>query len=193
MVRNVRRRRKQRFYWAEIGFLILGLIGLRPSIVSEIFSMRPTMESRAPRNTNTFYDTTQPWAQPSVQQSQAFTYPTPLPGALSYTPDRPTQYQANYPTSSNAWEPARSSKVTWPDAQLHNYVHTGGTTPNSAPPYYGAPMTAYGAPMTAVAPHVASPYYGSAYAPSQNGGPPAVNGLRYQTPGTTNPPYTGRY
>jgi hypothetical protein len=35
----VRRRSKQRIYWVEIGFLILGLIALRPSLVSDILNM----------------------------------------------------------------------------------------------------------------------------------------------------------
>lgn len=32
-----RRRKKRRFYWVELGFLLLGLIGLRPEILTELF------------------------------------------------------------------------------------------------------------------------------------------------------------
>lgn len=45
-----RRRTRRRFYWAEIGFLILGLIGLKPEIITALLpkSNPPTVTSNAP-------------------------------------------------------------------------------------------------------------------------------------------------
>ena len=36
MSTSARRKRSKRFYWAEIGFLILGLIALKPEILTEL-------------------------------------------------------------------------------------------------------------------------------------------------------------
>ena len=84
---NRRRRKKRRFYWVELGFLLLGLIGLRPEILTELFpNNRQTTSSFSQNNPyNTFYV---PVQNVPVQNLQPVWQPVyqapPQPQTLSY-------------------------------------------------------------------------------------------------------------
>ncbi|MBU6237745.1 MAG: hypothetical protein KGQ51_07945 [Planctomycetes bacterium] len=135
MARMVRRRSKQRIYWVEIGFLILGLIALRPSLVSDILNMGRNPQPYIPRTqlvgdySNDYYrnypssagvSSYYPvWNQPSYSVSDP---------RVSYDPR--TTYD---PRSSNV----ASSNVAWPDAQVHQYIHNGSSAPLVASPTFG--------------------------------------------------------
>lgn len=64
-----RRRKKQRFYWVELGFLLLGIIGLKPEILTELLpSNRANVQSLSQLPTyNTLYVPVQA-LQPVLQQ-----------------------------------------------------------------------------------------------------------------------------
>lgn len=127
MSRTVRRRSKQRIYWVEIGFLILGLIALRPSLVTDIVNMGRSPEPYIPRSqflgeySNDYYRN----------------YPSSA-GVSSYYPvwNQPTYptYSTNQPNA--IYDPRASygaaSNVAWPDAQVHQLVHNGQLVNNGA-------------------------------------------------------------
>jgi hypothetical protein len=123
MARTVRRRSKQRIYWVEIGFLILGLIALRPSLVSDILNMGRSPEPYIPRTqfvgnySNDYYRN----------------YPNSA-GVSSYYP---VWNQPSYPTSDPRVSYGAPSNVAWPDAQVHQYIHNGSSAPLVASPTFG--------------------------------------------------------
>lgn len=137
MARTIRRRRKQRVYWVEIGFLILGLIALRPSLVTDLVSMgRGTSDRYAPRS---------PFAGDYVPAFQA-NGANPV-GLSSYYPNwnQPMVPSANppYPPYTGTWNtpvqqvaatPYPNSNAAWPDAQVHQWVHNGASAPLVASP-----------------------------------------------------------
>jgi len=109
MARSARRKRKRKFYWAEIGFLILGFIGLRPSILAEILGLEPTPEPESTWNASPLNDvadipSTQWGAAPWGQEWNTFQPPaSPWPHYIAMQPpaatqpsSQPAQYQANY-------------------------------------------------------------------------------------------------
>lgn len=137
MARSVRRRRKQRVYWVEIGFLILGLIVLRPSLVAEIAAMG---RGESDRNVSRY---------PSNRENDPG-YQARTPNAVgfrSYYPDwTPTPQQSFDPRTAvgnSAWPPQVMANhpdhtVAWPDAQVHQWIHRGAVAPHVA-----SPMTHY--------------------------------------------------
>jgi hypothetical protein len=96
-----RRRKKRRFYWVELGFLLLGLIGLRPEILTELFpNNRPNPNALTQLNPyNTLYApvaTADPLSQPLLQPA----YQAYQPAYQAYQP----AYQA-YPQQSSYSQP----------------------------------------------------------------------------------------
>jgi hypothetical protein len=99
-----RRRKKRRFYWVELGFLILGLIGLRPEILTELFPNHrpaPAANFYSPVQTllpaNSGYDL-------SGQPLLSYSYPQPNPAVAwqnpawnAYPSPYPPQPQPNAP------------------------------------------------------------------------------------------------
>jgi hypothetical protein len=169
MAKSVRRRKKQRFYWAEIGFLILGLIALRPSLVADLAAMtRPpsTPEYRAVYDRGYSYPSMDlryddpRYIVPSVPSHHVAYWPqydartASLP-ATQHSNAWGTTYQLNTPapTSLSTTNPTASG-VAWPNAQVHQLVHNGVSTPHVASPpwpisapnpsYYPYPSTAPG-------------------------------------------------
>ena len=137
-----RRRKKRRFYWVELGFLILGLIGLRPEILTEFFPNRRTSEP-----VTTYYP--QPLLQPVYQPI----YPAPAQQLAYGYPQYQQQYQQQYPQQhqqqpayqypgnydSSRFDPARMasnpSQVTSRYATNPSGYGTGSTSSsNSTPP-----------------------------------------------------------
>jgi len=97
-----RRRKKRRFYWVELGFLLLGLIGLRPEILTELFpNNRPNPNALTQLNPhNTLYApvaTADPLSQPLLQPA----YQAYQPAYQAYQP----AYQA-YQPAYQAYQPA---------------------------------------------------------------------------------------
>ena len=80
-----RRRKKRRFYWVELGFLLLGLIGLRPEILTEVFP-----NNRASTPTAAYY--TQPLLQPVYQPI----YQAPTQQLANGYPQYHQQYQQQH-------------------------------------------------------------------------------------------------
>lgn len=153
MARTVRRRQKHRIYWVEIGFLILGLIALRPSLVTDLVSMgRGSSESYLPRsqlmgdygrgfpanypNTGGYSSYYPNWNQPSYPSSYPATYPSAYP---SVEPNLGTWNPAWQQTASMPYTtPYSASNVAWPNAQVHQWVHNGASTPLVASPSWNS-------------------------------------------------------
>lgn len=146
-----RRRKKRRFYWVELGFLILGLIGLRPEILTELFPNHrpaPAASFYTPVQTllpaNSPYDLSgqpllsysypQPNPAPAWQNPAWNTYPSPYPPNL-YDPNRiasnPSQVTSRYATN-----PAYPSPTTTGYPQSFYPTQPAGPSPNgsSLPP-----------------------------------------------------------
>ena len=132
-----RRRKKRRFYWVELGFLILGLIGLRPEILTEVFPTRRTIE---PATTYYPQPLLQPVYQPIYQAPpQQLTY-----GYQQYQQQFQQQYQQpsayQYPGNydSSRYDPARvasnPSQVTSRYATNPYGYATGSISSNNSTP-----------------------------------------------------------
>jgi hypothetical protein len=95
------RRKKRRFYWVELGFLLLGLIGLRPEILTELLPHHQNHYVPVP-SPQTFL---QPIYQVPEQQTHGYSYPAYYnhpQGQLAYNPGYQTASYpvANYPPAS---------------------------------------------------------------------------------------------
>jgi hypothetical protein len=124
MARTVRRRKKQRIYWVEIGFLILGLIALRPSLVSDVLNMgrNPNVDVPPIRYVGDYRND----------------YYRNDPGSAGVSSYYPVWNQPSYPASDPLRSTyAASSNVAWPDAQVHQFVHNGASGPLVASPSLG--------------------------------------------------------
>ncbi|MFO0013867.1 MAG: hypothetical protein ACK553_14085 [Planctomycetota bacterium] len=124
MARSVRRRQKQRLYWVEIGFLILGLIALRPSLVTDLVAMgrsAPAIQGNDPSAVGfrSYYPN---WNQPTYQMVD--------PRLGTWNPAWQPSPVPNYPPSN----------VAWPDAQVHQRIHNGETAPHVASPTWNTPI-----------------------------------------------------
>jgi len=137
-----RRRKKRRFYWVELGFLLLGLIGLRPEILTELFpNNRPNPNALTQLNPyNTLYapvatadPLSQPLLQPAYQayqpayqtyqpayQASSYNQPQYDPARIASNPSQVTsRYSTNpaypqntYPQNTYAQYPARTASGT---------------------------------------------------------------------------------
>lgn len=128
MSRTIRRRKRQRIYWAEIGFLILGLIALRPSIVAEIAAMGKQSQPQRAYGWDPIHDlygapmqqvawnTSRPWYEstPTAQQVQSL-YPALLAASdwgsprTSYASHSPTASYASTPYAASLFPPTNTS------------------------------------------------------------------------------------
>ena len=160
-----RRNRKPRFYWAELGFLLLGLIGLRPEIITELLPTRNN--NYPPTHANQlqplagyppYYQQPAAYQQPVAYQPQlAYQQPVHNPQSINYANSpypttNPTYYAANtyqqpqsrianlpttYPTpNNNSTVAPTSSNLTIP-----NYRSTPPNTPPVVWPEGYAPST----------------------------------------------------
>lgn len=140
MARSIRRRRKQqRIYWMEIGFLLLGLIALRPSLVTDLASMgrlnserdRTQSQVRFPINDSEMVGLSSYYPNWNASSPHTpFSYPNP-----SYDP-RLGQWNTYRPPNAVVTLPA--SNAAWPNAQMHQWVHNGDAMP-VAPPLMASP------------------------------------------------------
>lgn len=163
MAKYVRRKRKPRFYWAEIGFLLLGLIGLKPSIITELFAVRriPPVQASRPNDINVVdaWNNIQkilPWLE-----AQAGTGPWGgVPTTATYLAQVPAQYQA----SDSTHYPAQYQGNYQANYQANYPAYSGYSTPNLLPsnalvsspqllqgqpsPYNGTSATAWNVPAS---------------------------------------------
>ncbi|MFM8189672.1 MAG: hypothetical protein ACKN85_14425 [Pirellula sp.] len=116
------RRKKRRFYWVELGFLLLGLIGLRPEILTELLPNHQNHYVPVP-SPQTFL---QPIYQVPGQQTHGYSYPpaTYLP-ANNYPPTQPRL------ASNPAFNP---SEVTSRYSTNPGYAYGSTSSNNSTPP-----------------------------------------------------------
>jgi hypothetical protein len=131
-----RRRKKRRFYWVELGFLLLGLIGLRPEILTEFF---PNQRVSIPATAYYPQPLLQPVYQPVYQAPpQQLTYGYPQYQQPYQQLQQPTyqQYPAFY--DSGRYDPARiasnPSQVTSRYATNPSGYATGSTSSNHSTP-----------------------------------------------------------
>ena len=134
-----RRRKKRRFYWVELGFLILGLIGLRPEILTELFPNHrpaPAASFYSPVQTllpaNSGYDL-------SGQPLLSYSYPQPNPAAAWQNPAW-NAYPSHYPPHPQPNAPYR------PDPNLYDPNRIASnpaqvTSRYAANPAYPSPTT----------------------------------------------------
>lgn len=155
-----RRRKKRRFYWVELGFLLLGLIGLRPEILTELFPNNRSNVSALSQGVpiQTVYvpvQSPQTLLQPIYQfpgeQNPGYSYPAySNQSQLAYNPGYqtasypPANYPATtYPTTNNyptnqprlASNPAlNSSEVTSRYSTNPGYAYGSTSSNHSTPP-----------------------------------------------------------
>jgi hypothetical protein len=113
----------------EIGFLILGLIALRPSLVTDLAAMGRTNSERYP--IRPLFLTDDDRAGYRTGSSNAI-------GLSSYYPNwdvSPTQPYSPYfnPGIDPRLGNYPASNVAWPNAQVHQWVHNGNVAPGAAP------------------------------------------------------------
>ncbi len=188
-----RRSKKPRFYWAELGFLLLGLIGLRPEIITELLPTRnfnyTPYQSGQIQPVAGYYQPQLAYQQPAYQpqtyqqpvsysHSPLYAQPTPLlanPPQTYAAPtyqqpqsriaNLPTTYPTTYPTTVTNQNPTAnySSNLTNP-----NYRTTTGNTPPVVWPEGYAPSTLN--PLYTQIPNQQNTYspVGSGYNPNQN-------------------------
>lgn len=94
---NKTRKKNSRFYWAELGFLALGLVGLNPSLLTDLL-----IGSTVP-------------ALPNIAPQPLYGYPTPSSGPYGAYPANP--YAAT-PYANSGWSGAN------PNYQTTNYPNT---------------------------------------------------------------------
>jgi len=142
-----RRRKKQRFYWVELGFLLLGIIGLRPEILTELLpSNRSNIQSLSQSPAYTTLVVPLQQVQPVVQNNLPAYQPlyqvAQQPATHSYSlyatqpqPQAPLQYNASYDPSryDSARIASNPSQVTSRYNSSNGYS-TGSVSSNSSYP-----------------------------------------------------------
>lgn len=133
-----RRSKKPRFYWAELGFLLLGLIGLRPEIITELLPTRnynyaPYQSGQIQPLTGyaSYYQPQTAYQQPAYQQQ---TYQQPVSYSHSPLYAQPAPLLANSPQ-------------TYAPQSYHNPSYSNPTPSN--PSYYTA--STYQQPQSRIA------------------------------------------
>ena len=201
-----RRTKKRRFYWAELGFLLLGLIGLRPEIITEFFPSSRSTPQLAP---NGYY----------VLPAQPIPNTGTIHGLVSnYGTSYPQSYQQTYQLPQGYQTP-----LTYQASYQPNYAPPSNYNPNPLPQYqYGLNQNGLNQYSQSLYPQSSYPqtqYTQSAMQPSNTpsmsriataparttGGPPVVWPDGYQPtptypttypttyPSTTTNGYLGRY
>ncbi|MCY2981831.1 MAG: hypothetical protein NTU79_24485 [Planctomycetota bacterium] len=142
-----RQKRQSRFYWAELGFMALGLLGLQPSLFTSLFS---GLQSKPASYVDPNYTTAQPldfyrdWAA------------SQLVSILTNPHSGPVQ-------TTNGWSPAPFNGSQVPS--------TSYGQPGYAAPQYSSAQS-YGTPQYA-AQNYPTPNYAASYTnPGQLNGPP---------------------
>lgn len=120
MTRTIRRRKKQRIYWVEIGFLVLGLIALRPSLVTDLVAMGQSSDRFVPKREFV-----------GDYRNPAYTDYTNGAGIRSYYP---AWNPSTYPTVDPRTAYTNPSSAAWPDPRMHQWVHNGTPAPLVASP-----------------------------------------------------------
>lgn len=185
-----RQKRQSRFYWAELGFMALGLLGLQPSLFTSLFTgFKAKPASYADQN----YNPTQPqsldfyrdWAafQLASLLTQPHSGPVSTPNGWAPAPINGSQvpsslygqpgYAApNYSTAQSFGQSTQSYGT--PQYAAQNYPPQNYTPNNTNPGQFNGPASSY--PQNFAQPNYApqqqQPYAQSAYSqmqPSSNG------------------------
>jgi len=172
-----RRSKKPRFYWAELGFLLLGLIGLRPEIITELLPTRnynyTPYQSGQIHPVAGYYQPQFAYQQPAyqpqtyqqpIQYSHPPLYAQPTTPLLANPPQTYTASTYQQPQSRIANLP-----TTYPTTSTNqNYRPTAGNTPPVVWPEGYAPSTLN--PLYTQIPNQQNTYapVGSGYNPNQN-------------------------
>ena len=157
-----RQKRQSRFYWAELGFMALGLLGLQPSLFTNLLA---SAQSRTNSYAYAHYPTQQGQVSRGYENLPSHQFAWYLP-AYSTIPSNP----------SNGWQPVNPQ---YPYAQQQLY---------SAPPQQYVTTQPYSSaqPYSSSQPYVATSPYAATYptiANQPNGGSPAYSA--FQQPNNT--------
>jgi hypothetical protein len=153
-----RRRSRRRFYWPELGFLILGIIGLKPEIITALLpsSRNPSMVRVVDGTPVTWVanpnnGTGNPWnlgTDPSIRTNYSSYYPS-LTVASNY-PTNQTASQSWYSTPDLSQGTLSNNfgtghpPVVWPDKYAPNSVmHSNGSYLAAQPTLSTSPGIAY--------------------------------------------------
>ncbi|MCY3006049.1 MAG: hypothetical protein NTV29_08725 [Planctomycetota bacterium] len=175
-----RRRKKRRFYWVELGFLILGLIGLRPEILTELFP------NNRPRPTANFYSPVYNPAQtlhpanngydPSGQPLLSYSYPQAYAAAAWSNPSW-NAYSSPYPPQAQPNSPYR------PDPNLYDPNRIASNPAQMTSRYAANP--AYPSPYSSGYPQNAYPSQPAGQSPAGTSQPPVAWPDGYQPNNST--------
>ena len=182
-----RRRKKRRFYWVELGFLLLGLIGLRPEILTELFpNNRPNPNALTQLNPyNSLYapvSTADPLSQPLLQPAYQAYQPAyqAYPQQSGYSqPQYLSGYEANR-YDPNRYDPAR---IASNPSQVTSRYSTNPAYPQNIYPQNIYPQNTY--PQNTSAQYPAGIASGSSSSSSST--PPVVWPSGYQPPSVNQP------
>jgi len=114
MSTSARRKRSRRFYWAEIGFLVLGIIALKPEILTELIPTGRNSSQVAWNNTS--------FGNPLMDAGGSALF-IPVSGTVLYP--------ASYPNPTSYVSPTNYAPT--------NYAATNYAAANSAVANYGSP------------------------------------------------------
>ncbi len=150
-----RQKRQSRFYWAELGFMALGLLGLQPSLFTSLFTgFKAKTASYADQN----YPSTQPQSLDFYRDWAAFQLASLM-----------TQPQSGPISTPNGWAPA---PVNGSQVLSSAYVQPGYAAPHySSAPSYGSSAPSYGTPQYAAQNYPAQNYVPNQTNPVQFNGP----------------------
>jgi len=152
-----RQKRQSRFYWAELGFMALGLLGLQPSLFTSLFS---GLQSKPASYVDPNYTTAQPldfyrdWAASQLVSILTNPHSGPIPATNGWAP--PPFHGSQVPPTS--------------------YGQSG----YSAPQYSSA--QSYGTPQYAAQNYPTQNYAPSYTNPGQLNGPPNSNPQNFAQP-----------
>lgn len=160
-----RQKRQSRFYWAELGFMALGLLGLQPSLFTSLFT---GLQSKPASYVDPNYTTAQP--QDFYRDWAA----SQLVSILTNPHSGPVH-------TTNGWAPAPFNGSQVPST---SYGQPGyaATQYSSAQSYGNPPAQSHGTPQYA-AQNYPTPNYAPSYAnPGQFNGPPNSNPQNFAQP-----------
>jgi hypothetical protein len=186
-----RQKRQTRFYWAEIGFMILGLLGLQPALFTSLLSSTPAKTTSYPETT--YPSLHQPtldsykdlgvnyianlWNQAQSQGLLTAALPNtgPVHTGTSWTPAPVNAAYLPSTSASSSWPPQYSNNPygQWPNtgtAQPQSGMYSPPVAQQPYPPqYYAQPQSTYMAQS-----HAPTPYPSSS-ANTYSGQAPAAN------------------
>lgn len=126
MAYSARQKRQTRFYWAELGFMALGLLGLQPSLFTSLF-----MGSRS--RTSSLADAA--YANQQAQSAQGYAY---LPSHQQFESYLPA-YAEFSASPASAWQQQAGAPVSYTPQQVSYLTQPyAATQPYAVPQSYAA-------------------------------------------------------